>query len=203
MGPSAVALLTHQLVLHQETMGQLDIGKPVTPFKQRAGFSWFLFPVTVASAQGWLLVNVDFGYCDLVKSVSAADIEWSVLDTIELHLPDDRERDNVSVSFNPADISWHSGGRMSEHVAQRYQQALKQISQCNDFFDAEDKIEQLNNIPLAIGGRRFSPIEGLEGVLLELADNFSHYIETTPWWKAWWHAKIDHQPWLGQDFWRQ
>ena len=33
------------------------------------------------------------------------EIEQAVLDIIDLHLPDDCEADNVSVSFDPADIS--------------------------------------------------------------------------------------------------
>ena len=43
-------------------------------------------------------------------------------------LPDDRDEDNVSVSFDPDDISRRTGSKMPEHVAQRYQQALKLTS---------------------------------------------------------------------------
>lgn len=191
-----MALLKHQIMLHPDTLAMFDLNKPVTPFEYRAGFSWFLCPITVAKTQEWLLINVEFGYCDLIESNHAEDLEQAVLDVIDLHLPDDREEDNVSVSFDPDDVSWHSADKMPEHVAQRYQQALEQTRRCKDSLQAEDEIEHLNHTPLTIGGRTFSPVEGLVGLLLELADCYHHYIETTPWWKVWWHAKVDHQPWL-------
>jgi len=183
--------------------GQLVLQKPVTPYERRVGFTWYLCLVKIANAQEWLLVNVEFGYCALADSGSAADIERAALAAIDLHLPDERNDDNVSVSFNPDDSSWHTADKMPEHVAKRYQQALKQIRKCMDSLDAEDKIEQLNDTPLTVGGRTFTPAEGLEGLLLELADHFSHYAKTTPWWKVWWHAKADRQPWLAQGFGRK
>lgn len=193
-------LLKHQLILHPDIVSQFALDKPVTPYERRVGFSWYLCPVTVANAQEWLLVNVEFGYCDLVESDSATDIEQSALDAIDLHLPTDRDDDNVSVSFNPDYISWHTADKMPEHVAKRYQQALTLIRQCENHLDAADEIEQLNETPLTLGGRTFSPAEGLEGLLLELADNFSYYVKTTPWWKVWWHARLDRQPWLAQGY---
>ena len=145
----------------------------------------------------WLLINVEFGYCELVVSGKvAADIEEAVLDTIEGHLPEDRDDDNVSVTFDLDDVTWHTADKMPEHVGLRYQQSLKCIRGYKDRWDAADEIERLNEKPLTIGSRTFAPTEGLEGLLEELADNFRHYIETTPWWKVWWHAKMDRQPWL-------
>jgi len=65
---------------------------------------------------------------------------------------------------------------------------------------AEDVLDELNDTPLTIGSSTFAPTEGLEGLLLELADNFRHYVQTTPWWKVWWDAKRDRQPWLADRF---
>jgi hypothetical protein len=90
-------LLKHQLILHPDIVGQFALDKPVTPYERQVGFSWYLCPVSVANKQEWMLVNIEFGYCDLVESGNAADIEQAVLDSIEHHLPDDREEDNVSV----------------------------------------------------------------------------------------------------------
>jgi|GEM_PF-878167 len=196
-------LLSHQLILHPDIVGQFVLQKPVTPYERRVGFTWCVCPVKIANAREWLLVNVEFGYCALADSGSAADIEEAALAAIDLHLPDERTDDNVSVSFNPDDTSWHTADKMPEHVAKRYQQALKQIRKCMDSLDAEDEIEQLNDTPLTVGGRTFIPAEGLEGLLLELVDHFSHYAKTTPWWKVWWHAKADQQPWLAQGFGRK
>ncbi|TCO73761.1 hypothetical protein [Chromatocurvus halotolerans] len=195
-----MALLKHQLVLHPDIVSQFAVDKPIMPYERRFGFSWQLCPWTLADDQGWLLINVEFAYCNLVESGSAADIEESALDAIESHLPYDREEDNVSVSFNPDDITWHTLTKMPEHVAKRYQKALKLIRKCPDRFEAMDKIERLNNTPVTLGGRTFSPSEALDGLLLELADNFRDYIETTPWWKLHWHiwTKKD-APWLEQD----
>ena len=63
-------LLKHQLILHPDIVSQFELDKPVTPYERRVGFSWYLCPVTVANAREWLLVNVEFGYCDLVESCS-------------------------------------------------------------------------------------------------------------------------------------
>ena len=193
-------LLNHQLILHPDIVGQFALDKSVSPYERQVGFSWYLCPVPVADTHEWLLINVEFGYCDLVESGSAADIEQAVLDAIDLHLPDDREEDNVSVSFDPDDISWHTADKMPEHVGLRYQQALELMRKCKDHLDATDEIERLNDTPLILGGRTFSPTEGLEGLLLELADNFSQYVKTTPWWKVWWHARVDRQPWLAKGY---
>lgn len=57
-------------------------------------------------------------------------------------------------------------------------------------------LEQLNDTPLTLGGRKFAPSEGLDGLLLELADDFRHYIEATPWWKLQWHLWTRKRPWL-------
>jgi len=61
-----------------------------------------------------------------------------------------------------------------------------------------EKLERLNDTPLTVVGRRFTPTEGLEGLLLEFADDFRRYIDTTPWWKVWLDAKRDRQPWLAR-----
>lgn len=194
-----MTLLKHQIILHPDIVGQFALDKPITPYERHVGFSWYLCPVAVAGEQGWLLVNVEFGYCELVveHSKTAADIEAAVLDVIEYHPPDDREEDNVSVSFDPVDITWHIADKMPEHVGLRYQQALKRLRKCKDISDAEDALESLNDTPLTIGGRTFAPTEGLEGLLKELADNFKHYIETTPWWKVRWHLRTKKTPSVG------
>lgn len=196
-------LLSHQLILHPDIVGQFVLQKPVTPYERRVGFTWYVCPVKIANEQEWLLVNAEFGYCALADTGSAPDIERAALDAIDLHLPDEREDDKVSVSFNPDSIRWHTAAKMPEHVAKRYEQALKQIRKCSNCHDAEDEIEQLNDTALTVGGRTFTPAEGLEGLLLELADHYSHYIKTTPWWKVWWHAKADRQPWLALGYGRQ
>ena len=127
-------------------------------------------------------------------------VEQALLNAIESHLSDDRDEYSVSVSLNPGDITWHTADKMPEHVGLRYQQAQQRIRSFKDRWDAVDEIERLNEKPLTIGGRTFAPTEGLQGLLEELADNFRHYVETTPWWKAWWDATRDRQPWLAQGF---
>ena len=101
-------------------------------------------------------------------------------------MPDERIEDNVSVSLNPADVSWHTADKMPEHVALRYQQAQAELARCRNVHDAEDALEQLNEKPLNISGRNVAPTQGLEGLLEELAEDFRHYIETTPWWRLQW-----------------
>ena len=127
-------------------------------------------------------------------------VEQALLNAIESHLPDDRDEDSVSVSLNPGDITWHTADKMPEHVGLRYQEAHKILRKCADIHDADDALEKLNETPLKLHGRTFTPTEGLAGLLLELADNFRHYVETTPWWKVWWHAKMDRQPWVADRF---
>lgn len=146
----------------------------------------------------WLLVNIEFGYCALViaPEKTPSYIVEAALTAIEYHMPDDRDEDNVSVSLSGDDVTWHTATKMPEHVGLRYQHAVKLIRKCKNVHDADDALDKLNEKPLTIGSRTFAPTEGLEGLLEELADNFRHYIETTPWWKVWWHAKMDRQPWL-------
>ena len=180
-------MLSHQIILHPDT----PFTSSFTPYERKMGFSWYLCPATVAGEQEWLLVNGEFGYVELVDTCDAEAIEQAVLDVIEQHLPDGK--DNVSVSFDPEHISWHTADKMPEHVALRYQQALKLLG---NHEDATDELDQLNDTPLTLGGRTFAPSEGLDGLLQELADDFRHYIETTPWWKLQWHLWTRKRPWL-------
>lgn len=191
-------LLKHQLILHPDIVSQFALDKPVTPYERRVGFSWYLCPARVAGELEWLLVNIEFGYCQLViaPAKSPAYITEAALTAIEHHMPDERDEDNVSVSLSGDDVTWHTATKMPEHVGLRYQQALKLIKKCKDVHDADDALDKLNDTPLTIGSRSFAPTEGMEGLLEELADNFRHYVETTPWWKVWWHARVDRQPWL-------
>ncbi|MBK5969653.1 hypothetical protein [Thiorhodovibrio litoralis] len=161
---------------------------------------WYLCPVTIAGDQEWLLVNVECGYCQLVIAPEKTPIYIAdvALNAIEVHLPSDRDEDNVSASLSGDDVSWHTAEVMPKHVALRYAEARKRIGRCKDVHDAEDVLEQLNAKPLTINGRTFAPTEALEGLLLELADRFRQYNQTTPWWKQWWHAKAGCQPWLEQ-----
>lgn len=195
-------LLKHQLILHPDIVGQFALDKPVTPYERQVGFSWYLCPVIVADNSEWLLVNVEFGYCQLViaPEKTALHIGDAAIRAIENHLPEDRDEDNVSVSLSTDDVSWHTATQMPEHVAQRYQRALQVLRKSKDVHEADDALDKLNEIPINLHGRSFAPTEGLEGLLLELADNFRHYVETTPWWKVWWHAKMDRQPWVADRF---
>ena len=195
-------LLKHQLILHPDIVGQFALDKPVTPYERQVGFSWYLCPVIVADNSEWLLVNVEFGYCQLViaPEKTALHIGDAAIRAIENHLPEDRDEDNVSVSLSTDDVSWHTATQMPEHVAQRYQRALQVLRKSKDVHEADDALDKLNEIPINLHGRTFTPTEGLAGLLLELADNFRHYVETTPWWKVWWHAKMDRQPWVADRF---
>ncbi len=197
-----MALLKHQLILHPNIVGQFALDKPVTPYERQVGFSWYLCPVIVADKSEWLLVNIEFGYCQLVIAPDKTPnhIADAAISAIEHHLPDDRDEDNVSVSLSRDDVSWHTATQMFEHVGLRYQEALKILRKCSDIHNADDALEKLNETPLKLHGRSFTPTEGLEGLLLELAENYRHYVETTPWWKVWWHAKTDRQPWLAPGF---
>lgn len=195
-------LLKHQLILHPDIVSQFGLDKPVTPYERRVGFSWYLCPVTLANAREWLLINVEFGYCQLVVAPEKTPdyITDAAITAIECHLPDDRDDDNVSISRSGGDVSWHTADTMPVHVAECYQQAMQRLSKCKDVHDAEDVLDELNDTPLTIGSSTFAPTEGLEGLLLELADNFRHYVQTTHWWKVWWDAKRDRQPWLADRF---
>ena len=113
---------------------------------------------------------------------------------------DEHEEDNVSVSLNPNEITWHTADKIPEHVGLRYQQALALLDACVDIDAAEDALEQLNDTPLTIAGRTFAPSEGFDGLLLELADDYRHYIDTTPWWRLQWHMLIRKRGWLAQDY---
>jgi hypothetical protein len=44
-------------------------------------------------------------------------------------------------------------------------------------------VEQLKDTQLTISGSTFASADGLDGLLLELADNYRHYIDSTPWFK--------------------
>ena len=120
-------LLKHQLILHPDIVGQFALDKPVTPYERQVAFSWYLCPVIVADNSEWLLVNVEFGYCQLVIAPDKTPnhIADAAISAIEHHLPDDRDEDNVSVSLSTDDVSWHTATQMPEHVGLRYQEAHK------------------------------------------------------------------------------
>lgn len=194
-------VLKHQIVVHPDLAGQLASGCRFTPYDKRFGFSWYLCPVTVAQEPEWLLVNIEFGYCKLViaPEKTAHDIADAAIMVIECHLPDDRQQDSDSVSLQLQDISWHTAAKKPKHVAQRYRRALKLIRKCRDRFDVAEALERLNETPLRLYGRTCTPTEGLEGLLLELADNSRRYRQTTPWWKLQWHLWTQKQaPWVRQ-----
>lgn len=195
-----MSLLKHQLITHADMAGQFTVERSITPYQSKQGFAWYLCPAVVADEQVWLLVNVEFGYVELLadESCKAADIEQAVLDVIELHLPDKDEQDNVSVSLNPDEITWHTADKIPEHVGQRYQQALALLDECLDIDAAHDALEQLNDTQLTISGsgRTFAPADGLDGLLLELADNYLHYIDSTPWYKQQWDLLTGKRPWM-------
>ena len=196
-------LLKHQLILHPDIVGQFALDKPVTPYERQVAFSWYLCPVIVADNSEWLLVNVEFGYCQLVIAPEKTPIHIAdaAITAIEYHLPEGRDDDNVSVSLSGDDVSWHTADQMPEHAAQRYQQALRRVRTYLDIHAADDALDRLNATPLTIGSKTFTPTEGLEGVLLALADAYRTYIETTPWWKQQWHflTKGD-APWVADQF---
>lgn len=193
-----MTILKHQIVVHPDLAGPFASERSITPYERQDGFSWYLCPVVVADKSEWLLVNAEFGYCRLANASEKASsyVEQALLNAIESHLSDDRDEYSVSVSLNPGDITWHTADKMPEHVGLRYQQVLQRIRSFKDRWDAIDEIERLNDTPLNIGGRTFAPTEGLEGLLLELADDFRHYIETTPWWKQQWHIWKKKVTWL-------
>ena len=154
--------------------------------------------MTLFEQSAWLLINVEFGYCHLVEmpNATALAIEEAAITAIDHHLPVDRDEDNVSVSFRASDVTWHTATKIPEHVGGRYQQAQRLLDKCVDRFDPEEAMDRLNTKPLNLGGRTFAPAEGLEGLLLELADDFRHYLETTPWWRLQWHMWTRRAAWL-------
>lgn len=149
--------------------------------------------------QEWLLINVAFGYCALViaPEITALYIGDAAISAVEYHFPDEREEDNVSVSRSGDDVTWHTAEKMPEHVGLQYQQAQRRVGKCRTVHEADEALERLNEKPVTIGGRTYAPTEGLEGLLLELADRFRDYMDTTPWWKLQWHLLTRKEaPWL-------
>jgi hypothetical protein len=140
-------LLKHRLITHADIAGQFNTERSTTPYQSQKYFAWYLCPAVVADEQVWLLVNVEFGYVELLAddNCTAADIEQAVLDVIELHQPDKDEQDNVSVRWNPDERTWHTADKIPEHVGPRYQQALALLDKCRDIDAAHDALEQLNH----------------------------------------------------------
>lgn len=145
-------------------------------------------------------MNAEFGYCALViaPSKDALHIGDAAISTVEHYLPADREQDNVSVSLSGDDVSWHTTEKVPELVGNRCLMACALIERCQDIHQADEALEALNDTPLTLHGRTFSPTEGLEGLLIEPADDFRDYIEHTPWLKLQWHPLTRREaPWLG------
>lgn len=194
-----MAMLKHQIITHPDYAEPFRHERSFTPYEPRIGFSWFLYPVTIAKASEWLLVNAEFAYCALLIAPrkDALHIGDAAISAVEYHLPADREEDNVSVSRSGDDVSWHTTEKVPEHVAQRCLMACQLIERCRDIHQADEALETLNDTPLTLHGRTFRPTEGLEGLLRELADDFRDYIEHTPWWKLQWHLLTRREaPWL-------
>jgi len=196
-----MALLSHQLLIPADLAPTFESQRTLLPFDTfRRGFAWYLCPVVVANKQQWVLINVAFGFVQLVEEDEADTIanavEKAVFDAIELALPNDREQDNVSVSFNPDDVLWHIAGKMPTHVGQQYQRVEKALRRCNDLYQVDSALEKINTMPLAINDRHIVPEEGFYGVLLELADRFRDYRQTMPWWRQLWHMGTKKIPWI-------
>ena len=62
-----MALLTNQIVFHQDLAWLFSDERRLTPYERKVGFAWYLCPAEVASQQVWLLVNDEFGYVELVQ----------------------------------------------------------------------------------------------------------------------------------------
>ena len=195
-----MALLTHQLLIPSDLASLFESQRMLLPFESFCrGFAWYLCPVVVAKEQQWVLINVAFGFVELLDVMSpptANAVEKAAFDVIELASPLDREEDNVSVSFNPADVTWHIADKLPTHVGKQYQRVEQALRQCHDIYEADEVIKQINAKPMTIGDQCIAPVEGVYGVLLELADDFRDYVQTTPWWKQLWHLSTKQTPWL-------
>jgi hypothetical protein len=56
--------------------------------------------------------------------------------------------------------------------------------------------EQLKDTQLTISGSTFAPAEGMDGLLLELADNYRHYIDSTAWYRRQWDLLTGKRSWM-------
>jgi len=98
-------------ILRPDIANQFANERNITAFNPegRVCMAWYLYPAKVGQHTVWLLIDAAFGYVVLVDAepVTADQIDLAGVETIDYLLPEDREEDNVSVSLDPSDVSWH------------------------------------------------------------------------------------------------
>lgn len=195
-----MTLLSHQFLVSTDDAAAFASQRTLTPLDDlRQGFAWFLFPVPMANRTQWLIVNAALGFVELIEGEdmpSAEAVEQAAFGAIEVAQPMGRDEHNVSVSFDPADVLWHEAQKMPVHVGASYQRVALELRQCRDFYEADIIVEKMNATPLMVNGYRIVPVEGIHGVLRELADAFADYDQTTPLWKKLWHRVTNNAAWL-------
>ena len=192
-----MSLLTHQIVVPSEIAPDFKHERVLTDDVLYHGFIWHLCPLGLADQQFWVLVSAAFGYVEWIEGeISAEAVEEAIIGAIECNEPPDREQDCISVDVNPKHMTWRVSDKAPAHVGIQLKRLQKALVSCRDLCDADEAVEDLNEQPLKVGKERFKPREGMQGLMEELADQFSHYVETTPLWKQLWHRFCGRHPWI-------
>jgi hypothetical protein len=190
-----MSLLTHQIVVPSKLSD--DIDRPFTQIPLGHGFVWHLCPLILSGGQFWVLVSAAFGYVEWIEGeISGEAAEQAVVEAIQCNEPPDREEDCISVNLDPKAMSWRISDEVPVHVGTQLKRLQKALRSCRDLCDAEEAIMDLNEQRLKVGSDWIKPRAGMQGLMEELADQFVHYLETTPFWKQIWAGVRGRHPWL-------
>ncbi|NCC86150.1 MAG: hypothetical protein EOM03_18920 [Clostridia bacterium] len=164
---------------------------PESQVPQTALF-WFIFPIgNVGKHANWLIINANLGYTSLVEAPdSAADIEGAIISIIREHLPNASAELQANNRPGPKDFIWSEAAGYPKHVVRRLNEVGRIILKKPNPKQNRAAILALNNKKVSINGRSFTPVEGLTGLLTEIAVNPPEYLENTGTLKRLWNRLI-------------
>lgn len=195
--------IKHVVFTHPDLEDYFSDERDLLPQSQapQTALFWFIFPLGNAEKPAnWLIVNANLGYTSLVEAPdSTADIEGAIISIIHEHLSHASAEFKVSISPSPQDIIWSEAAGYPKHVIRRLNEVGRIILKQPSPKQARASILALNHKKISINGRSFTPVEGMNGLLTEIAVNHAEYLENTNPIKRLWHRLIGKPGWMHKD----
>ena len=160
------------------------------------GFIWHLCPLVLADQQFWVLVSGAVGLIQpLAGDLRASVVEDAVVDAVLMSEPD-TDAGAASVSLKHRHMTWRVSDKAPAHVGIQLKRLQEALGSCENLYEAYEAVEDLNEKPLKVGNNWIKPRQAMEGLMQELADEYDHYVQTTPFWKRLWYGLRGQHPWV-------
>ena len=152
----------------------------------------------------WHVAHTDEAYLRCLEQLGyliLADKEQSLEEAIVSEIDYlEPEGAVASIDPNPDNITWGLLPSYPKQIKPRINKGVSILRKCPDLTVAEEEIEKLNQKPVTIMDRTFTPMEGLTGFINELQACYEHYHEKTGALRMLWNALTGKTPWADPDY---